>query len=1647
MSNPVLDFVNESRFVVPEEEVKEAGGMALWSGLTDEQVIGIKFEQGREHSIGGVISRDRAMRKAQADKSDGYIMPADTDERLGIKEKITKAEYKLRKDRYDKVAMRDALLQQHADRSDPGFRMQAGMFISQIAGSATSAEDIAVNFIPYGTLVGKALTAAKFTTTAARLANMGKVGQALFNGAIAAGENVAIGKYDQYASRKYNEEYSDQEILGDAAASFLLGATLPLIPSVLSKGVEVTKEKFATRKTIAEAADSLPEGEFKDSVIATDKDIAEYEMLDSTIAGSDIQKLSTITEENIAKGTPLELAKTADISFLEGKNPFEELDRTLNLDNSYRISTLKKRLLGDVLNGDVKDNMLIINPVEEGRLDVTINFESGMLKDIGFADIAEENLPFAKQAISDIYKAALNEDDLDGIIKQYENDIDSPTSDISAATVEHIRSIEGQKSEANNKVESFISDSLGPKSVTKAKIQAIVNSPAASSKRRSIESLETNYSFMESITNKEIQRQRPFPKTKDFSSVKKEVLESTNLDETIKQLIEDTGLDPKLRKDFIAVINKNIDEGKDPAAAIIEQLEKIQATAVSAGDPLKVALEPYGVRITQLEKALSPEAFGAISDSIDSAGVAMRVLLKELETAISDRGILIKGSPEYNEKQTRIDDLVKLINTDHRTIGKTQFPSIGGVSKKITEDTPGIEGIIFRLKKQMAEELGMSDSSIGRVFKGFRALIEKKGTLDTPSTGALLEAFNNLDKIKDILTTKTDTTVNVGAELDKLKGKLTTTDDAKFFVDLIVDHYEDLQQELHLLHQDRLNLRNNFYNIIRSKGGFAGNPKEALESILVNSNFGVEGSRANFENLKNAIESEIQAKLQVDLMEADLLPLFMNPGKANSRKIREALLYIEDPTGLNKPSDDYIKLATILNNNIQKTNIRLNSVGANLKGQGSMFRLNPEKLTDYAYLKKVGLPDTIGTKTKLFGEELVGGYSGREKRYKIGREHIYLEIINKLDHNKTFYARGIYSPDSQKRYIYNLLDNYVKGTSFRSKDGPNLMLKDADERLFFKHKEDYLEFLDEYGYDSAVDQLMTDSRKAARTYAALKTLSKNPEEHFNTLLEAVAQYTGADLAKSKRRMGHVISMIDGTSDVPENMAVASLFGGIRAFEMRKLWTTTVKSLSDVANNFNVYTNALSTVDYKGSALRREIYGITLKPSSMEEGARMAAKVNLATNIFSSSIMETYAVGKSIAKWNRGTQDFFMKYNLLRWFANGQQRAATAIASIEFHEQLSGMQTATNKNYIQLQDATDHASQVAKRYGIRIDRNEHKIIQDIGRVSKQEMESFMGREIEHMTEDMAFLSPTVIRNMPAWEFAEVLKKYQNHIPPDKQKKFDFRTDLEGRLLAPEAVNLYKDDLANKLSSLLMDIADEAITKPKAKAMSYVKHPIGRLTPGTFTGELVQTAMLFKSFPVARMMQDFGRIVNKGRSPGKHVTFKDWVLSPEFRDTASGPLPELAKFTASVMLLEYIGLAAAGYLHGQTPEKHDANLVSHLIQRTSILGPGGDLVINFFGPSDYDRTRGAASIGLGPALGSYTTNVATLGGDIYAEKDFFQLQLQRAAKGIIQDPGWKIPLLSIPLRMAILDPMLEWVEPGSLVKRWMKDQEKEIHRLGE
>jgi hypothetical protein len=143
----------------------------------------------------------------------------------------------------------------------------------------------------------------------------------------------------------------------------------------------------------------------------------------------------------------------------------------------------------------------------------------------------------------------------------------------------------------------------------------------------------------------------------------------------------------------------------------------------------------------------------------------------------------------------------------------------------------------------------------------------------------------------------------------------------------------------------------------------------------------------------------------------------------------------------------------------------------------------------------------------------------------------------------------------------------------------------------------------------------------------------------------------------------------------------------------------------------------------------------------------------------------------------------------------------------------------------------------------------------------------------------------------WEIIRKTKLYDAAIDDPKMvgKNVVFLRpdDIRGRTDIPEVA---AEDLATKLYDFIKTETEFAVPSVSAKGRAWI---LGNAKPGTFTGELILSAAMFKQFPITLMFTHIARGLAQSGFPGKFRYMGDLIITGAMYGAFTMEIREITK----------------------------------------------------------------------------------------------------------------------------------------------------------
>lgn len=437
----------------------------------------------------------------------------------------------------------------------------------------------------------------------------------------------------------------------------------------------------------------------------------------------------------------------------------------------------------------------------------------------------------------------------------------------------------------------------------------------------------------------------------------------------------------------------------------------------------------------------------------------------------------------------------------------------------------------------------------------------------------------------------------------------------------------------------KIEKRNAALNIVRRKeakafvDGFA-DKAQGLEALLAGSNKRVAGARRSVDSRSLAREGKYLGGLQNDLKREGLLQfvqarLFATGKGPLDDKIAIELYELRDGGSPGRSgSADAQKIAAIIHKYQELARADQNRVGA--------------------FIRK--LPGYIVTQSHDMFRILAAG-----------EQEWIAKTLPLLDGDRTFdgadpvaFLKGVYAELSQGSFYKADADAPLIGFK-----GPaNLAKKASQSRvLHFKDAESWTAYNDAFGQGGIMEAVAFGLRRAARNVALMETLGPNPRAMFDRLMaeygqESIDAGTAGAFSNKRKRLEGMMSVADGTVDIPGSVSAARISSGVRASNtMAKLGGAVISSLPDIAT-------AAGELRYQGrgflSGLADQVgsfFSAIPKGSARRD---IAERLGVGFDGMIGNIVSRITAADSLPGKMSKLQNSFFRLNLLSWWTDAHE---------------------------------------------------------------------------------------------------------------------------------------------------------------------------------------------------------------------------------------------------------------------------------------------------------------------------------------------------------------------------------------------------------
>lgn len=546
--------------------------------------------------------------------------------------------------------------------------------------------------------------------------------------------------------------------------------------------------------------------------------------------------------------------------------------------------------------------------------------------------------------------------------------------------------------------------------------------------------------------------------------------------------------------------------------------------------------------------------------------------------------------------------------------------------------------------------------------------------------------------------------------------------------------------------------------------------------------------------------------------------------------------------------------------------------------------------------------------------------------------------------------------------------------------------------LWFKNADAAFQYNERFGTRDYNQAILFHLRQMTKNIALMEKLGPNPVENYKRIIKELAveakdrtdsnaQVKALDLDAAMRRL----DVVTGKIDIPHNPSLSRWFGFARAF---RLLSTGGKM---VLSSFGDKPMMQSHMTWLGMK-QLDAFGRSMVVHSRGASKELSTALGVVPHSLTGHVASRWGFEARNNFGVQGCVNRFFDLNFMNWW-NDTNRAVMADATVAHLAAHADMPLDALPN--EVARALRHYDISAKEW--------NAIRKTVYDVTEGPLE---GRRV--ITAD-AF---------------------------DRVSDGELDALVTDRGLTANAVNRkrQRELLKQKYEGLLLDSVDTGVPTPGAKE-KYVTSFGGRAQAGTWFGELADSVMMYKSFPVTVGLKILGREMYGGGDGAKAIDFLMSNHKGKFR---------VAQLIAMAGIAGYAGMTAKDALRGREPKPLFVNGRPNMDVWFASLQQGGGLgIYGDFLFSEYDsRYRSFLGAAAGPVLGqldpaasliTQLRGAATGKEDIDAEKVGYN--------------AWKLaeqnmPFVSLFYVKPILDYFIFWNVKEMLSPGVLRRQERSV-----
>lgn len=563
---------------------------------------------------------------------------------------------------------------------------------------------------------------------------------------------------------------------------------------------------------------------------------------------------------------------------------------------------------------------------------------------------------------------------------------------------------------------------------------------------------------------------------------------------------------------------------------------------------------------------------------------------------------------------------------------------------------------------------------------------------------------------------------------------------------------------------------------------FKGDPVKGLISVLGGVQSYKQGSRLSADLIQEQLRVSYINDLEAALIKSNVFNDFSS-GTMDLDVAKElADLNSSKPTGAETKNPSAKKIASHLKDAQDRARLRANAAGADIRQLEGYFMTQSHDMF---------------------------------KIHKAGEDAWINDVASRLDMKKTF---GDADAKDVPGILQRMYKNLASGQQFKVDFGDPILTSHKTSSniggsisksrvLQFQSPEKAMEYNKLYGMGNLRENVFQNISKLADKTGLMEAASPNPTELidrvFTRLGANLDSETAIKMARNKNSVTKLLSVLDGSANVPANAMLAKYGSIARAVQsMAKLGGAVISSVVDIPL-------AASELKYQGEGFLSAYHTAIMGPyKSVPAATRKELAMQL--GIFYDSMMHDM-VGRF-----SGREDFSGKTSqvlnqFFRW---------------------SGLTGWTNR--LRANVALAMSGRLGMMSGKEFTKLEPELQRVLGLYNIGKSEWSVLRKTAQQEGEHRFITPEGVHGLS-----------------DEDIKSAFADHPTGKFKSAEAL---RQEMSDKLRSYYIDRAEMAVIQPDARTAAMLK--MGT-RPGTVEGEFLRSIMQFKPFPVAYLQKVWGR----------------------------------------------------------------------------------------------------------------------------------------------------------------------------------------------